>query len=152
VVTAVLGGPLVSLVAGPAYAATAPLVWRFTLLGVCLALVQVIAYAGLAAASHRMGVAMWLAGALAVAATTLHHDDVAAVVDAVLLTAIALVVVGAAIEWRWIRAVPREDVAGAAGRDGVGARVGAAPGVGVGGAPAAGVSGRRRARSGRPRR
>lgn len=107
-VAVLLGGPLVALVGGPAYSALAPLVWRFTLLGVCLALVQVIAYAGLAAASHRMGVAMWVAGGLAVAVTSLNHGDVAAVVDGMLVVAAALVVVGAVIEWRWIRLSPRD--------------------------------------------
>lgn len=127
-----LGGPLVALVGGPSYSALAPLIWRFTLLGVCLALVQVIAYAGLAAASHRMGVAMWVAGGLAVATTSLHHGDVAAVVDWMLVVAGALVVVGAVIEWRWIRLPPRD--------------------LRSDDASDTDVSGRRRARSAPPRR
>jgi hypothetical protein len=38
----------------------------------------------------------------------LHHGDVAAVVDGMLVVAAALVVVGAVIEWRWIRLSPRD--------------------------------------------
>lgn len=131
----VVGGPLVALVAGPSYSALAPLVWRFTLLGVCLALVQVIAYAGLAAASHRMGIAMWVAGALAVATTSVHHADVAAVVDGMLGVAAALVAVGAVIEWRWIGLSARDTRPGPGADDGT-----------------EGVSAPRRARSARPRR
>jgi O-antigen/teichoic acid export membrane protein len=125
--TAVLGAWLATLVGGPAYAGLGPGLWRFTTLGVCLALVQVIAYAGVAAASTRMGVAMWVAAAVAVALTSAHHADVDAVVDAMLAVTAALVVVGLLIE--------RRSLLGAVDLAGPGA-----------------VSGRRRARSGPPRR
>ncbi|WP_185749144.1 lipopolysaccharide biosynthesis protein [Humibacillus xanthopallidus] len=98
--TALLGTWLVTLVGGPAYAALGPGLWRFTALGVCLALVQVIAYAGVAAATTRMGLAMWVAGGLAVALVSGHHADVDAVVDVMLGVAVALVVVGLVIERR----------------------------------------------------
>ena len=66
----------------------------------CLALVQVIAYAGVAAASTLMGVAMWAAGGCAVALTAWHHADVDAVVSGMLAVAAALVAVGLVIERR----------------------------------------------------
>ncbi|HET7799936.1 MAG TPA: hypothetical protein VFL38_05910 [Humibacillus xanthopallidus] len=100
VLTALLGTWLVTLVGGPGYAALGPGLWRFTALGVCLALVQVIAYAGVAAATTPMGVAMWLAGGLAVALTSTHHADVDAVVDVMLVVSVALVLVGLVIERR----------------------------------------------------
>ncbi|WP_185747099.1 lipopolysaccharide biosynthesis protein [Humibacillus xanthopallidus] len=98
--TALLGTWLVTLVGGPGYAALGPGLWRFTALGVCLALVQVIAYAGVAAATTPMGVAMWLAGGLAVALTSAHHADVDAVVDVMLVVSVSLVLVGLVIERR----------------------------------------------------
>jgi O-antigen/teichoic acid export membrane protein len=98
--TAGLGRPLVTIVGGESYAHLGPIVWRFTALGVCLALVQVLAYAGLARAATRMGVAMWLAGAAAVVLTGVSHADVTGVVDVMLGCTALLVVVGLVIERR----------------------------------------------------
>jgi O-antigen/teichoic acid export membrane protein len=104
--TLLLGTWLVTLVGGSGYAALGPALWRFTALGVCLALVQAIAYAGVAAASTRMGVAMWVAGGFAVALTSWHHADVDAVVDVMLAVSAALVVVGLVIERRSLLSAP----------------------------------------------
>jgi hypothetical protein len=98
--TVVLGTFLVTVVGGADYAALGPALWRFTALGVCLALVQVIAYAGVADATTRMGVAKWAAGGVAAALTSTHHAGVDAVVDVMLVVAVALVVVGLVIERR----------------------------------------------------
>lgn len=149
-----LGTWLATVVGGPDYAALGPGLWKFTALGVCLALVQVIAYAGVAAASTRMGVAMWVAGGVAVALTSWHHADVDAVVDIMLAVAAALVVVGLVIERRSLLDVPAtggraggpavEDTEGVEDTESVEGVEGAADG--------GAVSGPRRARSGPLRR
>jgi uncharacterized membrane protein YccC len=54
-----------------------------------------------------MGVAMWLAGGLALAIASGHHADVDAVVDVMLGVAVALVVVGLVIERRSLVSEPR---------------------------------------------
>ena len=106
---ALLGGPLVALVGGPAYDSLAPDVWRFTAYGVNLALVQVLAYAGLAAASAPMGRAMWVVSALAVVLVTVvpgTRSSVTALVSTLAVFAAGLVLVGLFIERRslgWVR-------------------------------------------------
>ena len=99
-VTAAFGRQLVTIVGGPAYAAMGPVVWRFAALGVCLALVQVLAYAGLARAATPMGIALWLAGASVVGLTAVRHGGVTEVVDVMLGVAAVLVVAGLVIERR----------------------------------------------------
>lgn len=98
--TLALGRPLVLVVGGPDYAALAPDAWRFTAFGVLLALVQVLGYAGVAAASVRMGVAMWAAGVVAVTVTLATATSVVDVVTVMLGSAAALVVAGLVIERR----------------------------------------------------
>lgn len=99
-VSRVLGGPLVHIVGGADYAHLASDIWRFTAFGVLLSLVQVLAYAGLAAATLRMGVAMWLAGVVAVVATLATASTVTDVVNVMLWCAALLAVAGLVIERR----------------------------------------------------
>lgn len=100
VASAVLGGPLATLVGGQGYASVGPLLWRFTALGVCLSLVQVLAYAGVARASAPMGVAMWGASAVAVLGVARWHASIVDVVTVLLVVAAGLVLAGLAIEGR----------------------------------------------------
>ncbi len=84
-VTALVPQPLVLAAGGPTYAALAPVLWRFTLLGVLLALVQVLVFSRLAQSDARAGIAVWV-GAVAAVVTmelTTRGRDAADVVDVV---------------------------------------------------------------------
>lgn len=101
VVTALFGAQLATLVGGVSYAALGPDLWRFTTFGVCLALVQVLAYAGLATASAPMGRAIWVVNILAAALVTAvpaTRASVSALVTTLALCAAALVLVGLYLE------------------------------------------------------
>ncbi|GAB3069967.1 hypothetical protein GCM10027053_37880 [Intrasporangium mesophilum] len=100
-VAALFGAQLATLVGGASYAALGPDLWRFTAYGVCLALVQVLAYAGLATASAPMGRAIWLVNIMAVALVTAlpaTRSSVSALVTTLALCATALVLVGLYLE------------------------------------------------------
>lgn len=102
-VAAVFGPQLATLVGGGSYAGLGPDLWRFTTYGVCLALVQVLAYAGLATASAPMGRAIWLVNIVAVALVTAlpsTRSSVSALVTTLVVCAGALVLVGLYLERR----------------------------------------------------
>jgi hypothetical protein len=96
--TVALGGPLARLVGGPGFAPLAPDLWRFAAFGVALALVQVLAYAGVAAATVRMGVAMWAVSGAAVLWVAWAGDSVTDIVTILLVCATGLVAAGLVIE------------------------------------------------------
>ena len=98
VLTAALGEPLARLVGGPAFAPLGPDLWRFAAFGVALSLVQVLAYAGVAAATLRMGVAMWVVSGAAVLWIAWAGNSVTDIVTILLLCATGLVVAGLVIE------------------------------------------------------
>ena len=102
--TALLGGPLVAIVGGPGFAELSSDVWRFTAYGVALALVQVLAYAGVAAATVRMGLAMWVVAGLGVVWVSLAGRSVQGVVTILLTCALALVAAGLVVERRTLGA------------------------------------------------
>lgn len=84
-VTALVPQPLVLAAGGPTYAALAPVLWRFTLLGVLLALVQVLVFSRLAQSDARAGIAVWVGAVAAVVSMelTTRGRDAADVVDVV---------------------------------------------------------------------
>jgi O-antigen/teichoic acid export membrane protein len=84
---------LVRIAGGPDYAGLAPDAWRFTALGSLLALVQVIVYASLARARVRAGVAVWVAGLVAIVSAHVWGDSVRGIVTVMLVTTSALVAV-----------------------------------------------------------
>ncbi|WP_288798958.1 oligosaccharide flippase family protein [Arsenicicoccus cauae] len=97
-VAAVAGDLLTSVVGGPAYVGElGHQAWVFTALGVALALVQVLVYADLAAHRHGVGVLVWVAVAVTIAAVALWHGGVAAVVTTVLACVLGLLVVAGAV-------------------------------------------------------
>ncbi|MEO7130537.1 MAG: oligosaccharide flippase family protein [Dermatophilaceae bacterium] len=100
---ALLGDPLVRLVGGEAYAAMGPLVWRFTALGVVLALIQVLVYAGLASARNWTGVVVWVTAAAIVISVSLRHGSVSEVVTTMLVWGAALAVVAGVVELGLLR-------------------------------------------------
>lgn len=94
VVAAVLGGPLVRVVGGARYVGVlGPDAWVFTLVGVLLALVQVLVYADLAVHGHRVGVTVWATAALVVAAVAWRHGSAHEIVT----TVAVVVAVGTAL-------------------------------------------------------
>jgi len=102
-VAAPLGHPLARLVGGPSFEALGPDVWRFTALGVALSLVQVLAYAGVAAATVRMGVAMWLVAGAGTGWVLWQANTVSDVLTALLAFSVVLVAVGLVIERETLR-------------------------------------------------
>jgi hypothetical protein len=99
--------PLVVAAGGATYAGLAPSLWRFTLLGVLLALVQVLVYSGLARSHTRAGVAVWLGAAGAVLAAQALHRSVTDIVTVMLISVGALAAVAAVIEARQAGMLPR---------------------------------------------
>jgi len=97
-VTAAAGDRLAGLVGGPTFVPLGADLWRFVAFGVALALVQVLAYAGVAAASVRMGVTMWVVSGAAVAWVALAGDSVGDIITIFLLSAAGLVAAGLLIE------------------------------------------------------
>jgi O-antigen/teichoic acid export membrane protein len=91
-VTAAAARPLVALAGGATYADLAPVLWRFTLLGVLLALVQVLVYAALAVARPRAGIAVWIGALASVLAAQAAHRRVEDIVTVMLLSTGALVI------------------------------------------------------------
>ncbi len=89
-VTWALGTPLVTIAGGQGYAVLGSHVWLWALLGVLLALVQVLVYADLAVGDHRVGMAVWLAAAGLVVGVSLRHADPVDVVGTVLWGVAAL--------------------------------------------------------------
>lgn len=96
--TAAVGNQLATLVGGPSFTSLGADLWRFVAFGVALALVQVLAYAGVAAASMRMGVAMWVVSTAAVTWVAMAGKTVSDVVTIMLICAIGLVAAGLYIE------------------------------------------------------
>jgi len=109
VVTVALGEPLVKLVGGPAFVSLGPDLWRFTALGAALSLVQILAYAGVAVATVRMGLAMWLVAAGAFVWVGLRADTVTGLVTTMLAFAVVLVAIGLVIERRSLRPTRPDD-------------------------------------------
>lgn len=105
--TVALPRPLVVAAGGATYAGLAPSLWRFTLLGVLLALVQVLVYSGLARSHTRAGVAVWLGAAGAVLAAQALHRSVTDIVTVMLISVGALAAVAAVIEARQAGILPR---------------------------------------------
>ncbi|MDV3221956.1 oligosaccharide flippase family protein [Intrasporangium sp.] len=142
--TVVLGEPLLQVVGGPQFTVIAPDLWRFTAFGVALSLVQILAYAGVAAATVRMGLAMWLVSGLAVAWVSLAGRTTVDIVTILLACAVVLVLAGLAIERETLRGAPdtpeAPDMPDTPGTPGTPDRDGAPQ-----------LSAPRRARSGRPR-
>lgn len=97
-VTAAAGDRLAGLVGGPTFVSLGPDLWRFVAFGVTLALVQVLAYAGVAAASVRMGITMWAVSGAAIAWVALAGDSVGDIITILLLSAAGLVAAGLLIE------------------------------------------------------
>jgi O-antigen/teichoic acid export membrane protein len=91
-VTAAAAGPLVAIAGGATYAGLAPFLWRFTLVGVLLALVQVLVYAALAVSRPRTGIAVWIGALAAVVAAQAAHGGVEDIVTVMLLSTSALVI------------------------------------------------------------
>lgn len=91
-VTVVVPGPLVVAAGGDSYAALAPLLWRFTLLGVALALVQVLVYARLARGGTRAGIAVWVAAGAVVVVTLVAHSSVADIVTSMVAVTTVLTI------------------------------------------------------------
>lgn len=96
--TAALGDHLARLVGGPSFEPLGADLWRFAAFGVALALVQVLAYAGIAAATVRMGIAMWVVSGAAVLSVALVADSVTDIVTILLVCAAGLVAAGLYIE------------------------------------------------------
>jgi O-antigen/teichoic acid export membrane protein len=101
--TVASGEPLLRVVGGPEFTVIAPDLWRFTAFGVALSLVQVLAYAGVAAATVRMGLAMWLVSGVAVVWVSLAARTTVDVVTILLACAVVLVLVGLVIERETLR-------------------------------------------------
>lgn len=106
-VTAAMPGPLAVAAGGSTYAALAPVLWRFTLLGVLLAVVQVLVFSGLAGSRTRAGVVVWLGASGAVVAAQVVHDSVTDIVTVMLVVSAGLVAVGGVIEARHGGLLPR---------------------------------------------
>ncbi|AKT50753.1 hypothetical protein [Arsenicicoccus sp. oral taxon 190] len=102
-VAALAGRLLVAVVAGSGYVAElGPLAWVFTAVGVVLALVQVLVYADLAVAGHRVGAVVWVGAAAVALAVGVWHTGVAVVVSVVLGTLLLLVVAAAGLTRRGV--------------------------------------------------
>lgn len=97
-VTATLGDALARLVGGAAFVPLGPDLWRFTALGTALSLVQVLAYAGVAVATVRMGWAMWLVAVGASMWVAWRADTVTGLATTMLAFAVLLVAIGLVIE------------------------------------------------------
>lgn len=93
-VTVVLGGPLVRIVGGERYDGLAGDVWLFAAFGVCLALVQVLVYAGLAVDDIRLGAAAWVVVAVDVVLLQWRHGGVVDIIATLLVSAVILIGVG----------------------------------------------------------
>lgn len=98
--TAALPGPLAVAAGGATYAGLAPVLWRFTLLGVLLALVQVLVYAGLAASRPRAGIAVWVGIVAAALGAQAGHGAVGDIVTVMLFSTSAMVVALLLVELR----------------------------------------------------
>jgi O-antigen/teichoic acid export membrane protein len=102
--SALLSGPLVRIVGGPAYTHLAGLVPVFTALGGAWALCQVLVYWGAARGWHLVGYLVWSAVGIATAVVALwRHDDVGEVATTFLVASLVVAVVGVVVS------LPRPD-------------------------------------------
>lgn len=100
--SALLSGPLVRIVGGPAYTHLADLVPAFTALGGAWALSQVLVFWGAARGNHAVGYLVWTAvGAAAAVVVLWRHDSVSEVATTFLVAALVVTAVGV-----WV-SVPR---------------------------------------------
>ncbi|MFC7488924.1 hypothetical protein ACOCJ7_06450 [Knoellia sp. CPCC 206453] len=97
-VSALLSGPLVRIVGGPAYTHLADLVPAFTALGGAWALSQVLVFWGAARGRHVVGYLVWGAVGLATLVVELwRHDSVAEVATTFLVASVLVTVIGTAV-------------------------------------------------------
>jgi O-antigen/teichoic acid export membrane protein len=95
IAVATLGSVVVKIIGGVAYTDVAPYAWRFTALGSCMVLAQLLLYARLARHDHRAPAVVWSAVAVQVAVVAaVAHGSVVAIVDTTLAVVLVLVVVG----------------------------------------------------------